>query len=191
MKIKLTYPKIEKKIETKKKIFKIIKFVFLFTAFICPILNLIIGGKAWSLIVVWSLWIFWKQFIARDMVEYNLISQIVKVIFNSSILLILIDLSFGGVWAIEVVPIVCFGGITIVGTLLFADFEKQKHNIMPMLLLCVLCIVGAIVGLLLWKDETRWALAVMGAFAFVLLVAYISRFGVVFSKEYKKYISTE
>ncbi len=191
MKIKLNYPKVEKKIEIKKKIFKIIKIIFLFTAFICPVLNIIIGGKAWSLIVVWSLWTFWKQFISRDMVEYNIISQFVKVIFNGSILLILIDVSFGGVWAIEVVPIVCFGGIAIVGTLLFADFERQKHNIMPMLLLCLLCIVAAIVGLLLWKEETRWALGVMGAFAIVLLVSYTSKFGVVFSKEYKKYISIE
>ena len=57
MKINLTYPKIERKVEIRKKIYKLIKNIFLFTAFICPISNIIIGGKAWSLILVWSLWI--------------------------------------------------------------------------------------------------------------------------------------
>ena len=191
MKVNFTYPKIGKKVELKNRIYKTIKNIFLFTAFICPILNIFIGGKAWSLIVLWSIWTFYDQFISLDMIEYNAISQVVKLIFNSSVLLIIIDRFLVGGWAIEAVPIVCFSGIVLVGFLLFFDFNRQKHNTLPMILLCLLCIISSIIGLSLWREETRWALAVMGSFALVLLAAYISKFGISFISEFKKYVSTK
>ncbi len=89
MKIKEIYPNVEKKVEIKKHIYNTIRFTFMFAGFICFILNLITGGKLWSLVVIWSLWLIWNQFISIDMIEYNRMSQIVKLVFNSSILLII------------------------------------------------------------------------------------------------------
>lgn len=191
MKIKEIYPKIEKKVELKKHLYNAIRFTLMFIGIICFVLNLVIGGKLWSLLVMWSLLLIWRQFISIDMVEYNRMSQIVKLVFNSSILLIIIDRFLISGWAIEVVPLVCFGGITLIGILLFSDFERQKHNTVPVIIICILCIISAIIGLSVWKEETRWALALMGTFASILLFAYISKQGIEFINELKKIFSTK
>lgn len=191
MKIKEIYPRVEKKVELIKHLYSAARFTFIFVSIICLVLNLITGGKLWSLLVIWSLWLMWDQFIAIDMVDYNRMSQIVKLVFNSSILLIIIDRFIVSGWAIEVVPIVCFGGIILIGILLFSDFERQKHNTFPVIIICLLCIISAIIGLSVWKEETRWALALMGTFASILLFAYISKQGIEFINELKKIFSTK
>lgn len=189
MKINEIYPKVEKKVELKKNIYNILRFAFMSTSLLCFVLNLITGGKMWSLLVIWSLWLIWNQFIAIDMIEYNRMSQIVKIVLNSSILLIIIDRFIISGWAIEVVPIVCFCGIILIGILLFSDFDRQKHNTFPVIIICLLCIISAIIGLSVWKEETRWALALMGTFASILLFIYVSKQGIDFINELKKIFS--
>ena len=189
MKIKEIYPKVEKKLEFQKKIYNFIKHFFISVGLLCLVLNLITGGKLWSLLVIWSMWFFWKQFIDIDMIEFNRMSQVIKFIINSSILLIIIDNFIVSGWAVEVVPIVCFCGIVVIGILLFSDFERQKHNTFPVIMICLLCIISSIIGLSIWKEETRWALAVMGVFAVILLLSYISKQGIEFLNELKKIFS--
>jgi hypothetical protein len=52
------------------------KWTFLFAGFICAVVNLSTGGKAWSIIVIWSMWLVWTQLVSPDMVEYNRISYL-------------------------------------------------------------------------------------------------------------------
>ena len=133
-----------------------------------------------------SLYTVWSLVLSPDLVEYNRISQFIKLITCSCILLTMIDIFLAPGWAIEVVPIVCFGGLTIAGVLFFTDLEKQKQNMLPMLLLIFLAIIGSIVGLCLWHEESRWALAVMGAFALALLFACAVTLGNDFVRELRR-----
>ncbi len=191
MKLSITYPALGKRRLQRRKLLSIIRWPLGFAALICPVLNLVTGGKAWSLIVLMSIYMFWTLILSPDLVEYNRISQSIKLIACTCILLTLIDVLLAPGWAIEVVPIVCFCGLTVSGILFFTDLERQKQNMLPMLLLIFFAMAGAGIGLCLWHEESRWALAVMGTFAFILLIACAAALGRDFIRELQKRFHTK
>ena len=196
MEIKITYPERSDKGFRKQfqrhKVISWAKWPFLFAGYICPILNIAIGGPAWSVIVVWSLWIVWSFTFSPDLVEVNRISLFVKSITNASILLILIDVFLAAGWALEVVPIVGFSGLAVAGALLFTDIDRQKQNMMPIITLIFISLISSVMGHIIWRDEEeKWALAVMGAFAFALLAAGIAVLGYDFIREIKRRFHTK
>ena len=191
MNVKIIYPQINKKKKEYRKIINIMKYPLIIATIICPILNIVTGGKAWSIIVLWSIYIFWKLIISPDLVEYNRISQFIKLILYSSILLTLIDIFLISGWAIEVVPNVIFCGLIISSILFFTDIEKQKQNMQPLLLLTLFSIISSIIGLTVYKQEDRWALAVMGGIALIILIFLIITLKEYLIKEIRKIFHTE
>lgn len=186
MRLKITYPTVKRSSLRLKKLLAFIRWAVVFSGYICVIMNLVTGGKAWSAVVVMSLYTVWTLVLSPDLVEYNRISQFIKLITCSCILLTLIDVFLSPGWAIEVVPIVCFCGLTVAGVLFFTDLERQKQNMLPMLLLIFFSLIGAVVGLCVWHEESRWALAVMGAFALALLIACAVTLGSDFVRELQR-----
>ena len=179
MKIKNTYPPAPKKTLQRKKLLNILRGPFLLAGIVCPIINFLVGGKQWSVIVIISLIMVWKLLFSTDLVEYNRISQFVKLITGACCLLFAIDLVFKLEWAIvmDVIPIVAFGGIIGTSILFFTDFEKQKRNIFPMLFLIFFCLVASIVAISILGENTHWALFVMGGVALAQLIAIIISLG--------------
>lgn len=173
MKIKITYPTVEKPRLKTDRFLRMTKWVLLLAAILCPIINIAVQGKAWSLIVLMSIYTVWTLVLSPDLVEYNRISQSIKLITCSCILLCLIDYFLVPGWAIEVVPIVCFCGLATSGVMFFTDIDRQKQNMLPILLLIFLAIAGSIIGLCLWHGEGRWSLIVMGNVAVFLLIVCI------------------
>lgn len=186
MNVKITYPAITKHTLQRQDILRWAKWPFLAAVYICPIVNLWLGGRAWSVVVLWSLWLVWSLGLSTDLVEYNRISQFIKLIVNAAILLILIDVLLAPGWAITVVPIVCFGGLAVAGVLFFTDLDKQKQNVMPMLVLSALSFMIAAVWLLFWRQTSGWSLVVMGALSLALLIACFIVLGFGLLRECKK-----
>lgn len=186
MNVKVTYPLAAKRRFQRRKLLSIARWPLLLAAIICPVINYVTGGKAWSIIVLMSLYMVWTLVLSPALVEYNRISQFIKLIICSSILLTLIDRFLAPGWAIEVVPIVCFSGLIICGVLFFTDLERQKQNMLPMLLFIFYTLAGSVIGLSLWHGESRWALAVMGIVSAVLLIACIVILGGEFPRELKR-----
>lgn len=170
MKIKITYPKVSPKIIKHQRLINFMKWPLLIAVVICPIINLITGGKAWSLVVLMSIYMAWDLVISRDLVEYNRISQFVKLITLTSLLLITIDVFLAPGWALEAVPILIFSGLIVTSVLFFSDIEKQKQNIFPFLFLILLSIFSSIIGLSFYHEKDSWPLTVMGAVALFLLI---------------------
>lgn len=170
MKIKITYPKVSPKIIKHQRLINFMKWPLLITVVICPIINLITGGKAWSLVVLMSIYMAWDLVISRDLVEYNRISQFVKLITLTSLLLITIDVFLAPGWALEAVPILIFSGLIVTSVLFFTDIEKQKQNIFPFLFLILLSIFSSIIGLSFYHEKDSWPLTVMGVVALFLLI---------------------
>lgn len=170
MKIKITYPKVSPKIIKHQRLINFMKWPLLIAVVICPIINLITGGKAWSLVVLMSIYMVWDLVISRDLVEYNRISQFVKLITLTSLLLITIDIFLAPGWALEAVPILIFSGLIVTSVLFFTDIEKQKQNIFPFLFLILLSIFSSIIGLSFYHEKDSWPLTVMGAVALFLLI---------------------
>ena len=170
MKIKITYPKVSPKIIKHQRLINFMKWPLLIAVVICPIINLITGGKAWSLVVLMSIYMAWNLVISRALVEYNRISQFVKLITLTSLLLITIDVFLAPGWALEAVPILIFSGLIVTSVLFFTDIERQKQNIFPFLFLILLSIFSSIIGLSFYHEKDSWPLTVMGAVALFLLI---------------------
>ena len=170
MKIKITYPKVSPKIIKHQRLINFMKWPLLIAVVICPIINLITGGKAWSLVVLMSIYMAWNLVISRDLVEYNRISQFVKLITLTSLLLITIDVFLAPGSALEAVPILIFSGLIVTSVLFFTDIERQKQNIFPFLFLILLSIFSSIIGLSFYHEKDSWPLTVMGVVALFLLI---------------------
>ena len=170
MKIKITYPKVSPKIIKHQRLINFMKWPLLIAVVICPIINLITGGKAWSLVVLMSIYMAWDLVISRDLVEYNRISQFVKLITLTSLLLITIDVFLAPGWALEAVPISIFSGLIVTSVLFFTDIERQKQNIFPFLFLILLSIFSSVIGLSFYHEKDSWPLTVMGIVALFLLI---------------------
>lgn len=190
MKIKITYPKVAKCKLERKKLIAITKWPIIIAIVTCPIVNIAVGGKAWSLVVLWSIYMLWTLVISPDLVEYNRISQFVKLITLTSILLTIIDLCLAPGWAIEVVSILNFSALFVAGILFFTDLERQKQNMMPLLFIIFYSIVTAVIGLSLYHEEDNWALAVMGGVALLLLISMMIVLKGPFINEFKKRFHT-
>ena len=170
MKIKITYPKVSPKIIKHQRLINFMKWPLLIAVVICPIINLITGGKAWSLVVLMSIYMAWDLVISRDLVEYNRISQFVKLITLTSLLLITIDVFLAPGLDLAAVPILIFSGLIVTSVLFFTDIERQKQNIFPFLFLILLSIFSSIIGLSFYHEKDSWPLTVMGIVALFLLI---------------------
>ena len=171
MKVKITYPPPKRKRVQRSDLIGWMKWPFLLAAYLCPVVNISTGGRAWSVVVLYSLHIVWSLVLSPAVIQYNRISQFIKLTVKSCILLILVDALLSPGWAAEVVPIVCFSGLILVGLLFFTDRERQRHNVLPLLLLSAAAFLAAVAGLIFLRDCSRWPLAVMGALALALLVS--------------------
>lgn len=191
MKIKETYPVPKKQPIGRLLLMRICKWLFLFSGFACVVVNVCTGGNAWCCIVIWSMWLVWAQLVSPDMVEYNRISQAVKFVVNTCILLVLINFLLAPGWASAVVPIVCFSALIAIALLFFTDFETQKQNMLPMLFFCTACLLVSIVLLIVRHGAVHWAVIVMGALAVSLLIGCIAKLGKAFLKECLKRFSVK
>ena len=85
-------------------------------------------------------------------------------------LLLLIDLILAPGRIRNLLPIVCFAGLTVAAVLFFTDFSRQKQNIIPLMLLCLVAFLSAGVCLLVPGVESQWGLIVLAALSFGLFV---------------------
>lgn len=186
LQINISYPKPKKRKSHRSIIIGIVKNAFLLSALLCAVINVWSGGKAWSIIVIWSLYMAWTLFVSPDMIEYNRISQFTKVIIQSCILLVVIDIFIVSGWAANVVAIVCFGALITVCLLLYTDFERQRHNMLPMILLSALSLIISAVLMIIAKESIRWYVPVTCALSFAALMVCVKTMSGNLKSELKK-----
>ena len=102
------------------------------------------------------------------------------------IMLTLIHYILAPGWAEIVIPIVCFGGIVLSAILFFTDFERQKHNLLPMLLLTFASLIASVVFLSAFEETRNWEMIVMCAVSSTLLIVLAITLGSEFIKELKR-----
>lgn len=172
MEIKITYPIVDKKKIQRRMLIKWTGWPILLVAIISVITNVLVGGLMWSVVVVAGLYMFWHLILATDLIEYNRISQFIKLSIYSCILILLIDLFLIGGWALEVISIVVFCSVLVSVFMLFTDFNRQRQNLFPMFFLIVLGLIWATVGLLS-MDIKRWILICLAAIATLSLISIL------------------
>ena len=196
MNINITYPELSKKKATRAKLIRILRLPFIILAIACPIVNLAVGGPAWSIIALFGLNIIWNMAVAIDMIEYNRTSQFIKGITYSILMLILIDLILtpNVPWGYLVIPIVTFSALVVAAVLFFTDFERQRHNLMPLLIIDIACILAsAIMIIIIYHnviDMALWPYIVMGGVSLALLASLILSMKGGFIRELKRRFHT-
>ena len=172
MEIKNVYPPLKRKLNRRRKLRTACGWCFLAAAAACVIVNICVGGKAWSAVALWALWMIWSTLLTPVLVENNLISQSARLLINTCILLILIDLTISSGWAAFVIPIVCYGMLIAIGIIFFLNVSKQRQNKMPMLWVIAGAIVAAICAIFGFSLR-NWPIIVLGSIAAALLIATI------------------
>ena len=169
MKVNITYPSKKSKNISRRRLLQILRWPFIGAALACIIVNICVGGKAWSAIAVVALFGIWKQIFAVDLVEYNRISQLIKSIMYIVIILALIDLLIVSIWAIGVLAIIGYSGLILSGILFLTDLKKQKQNMLPMFFYIVVALIASVVGFVYADQSNLWTVIVLAAVSFVLL----------------------
>ncbi len=173
MKINITYPSKNINRIKREHILKIIRWPFLGIAYLSVIINLIIGGLCWSVLILLFLYMIWNLIFELDLIEYNRISQFTKISIYLCIMLFLIDIILIPGWMVEVLSIASFSLLVIVGVLFFSDIERQKQNMMPLFSLIILNVIGTILGLSFDKGSFYWTYIVMGFVSLAIIILCI------------------
>jgi len=190
LQINITYPKPQKRRSHRSIIIDISKDFFLLAALLCTAINVWAGGKAWSVIVIWSLYMIWTLLVSPDMIEYNRISQFTKAIVQSCVMLVLIDIFITSGWATNVVSIICFGALIAVCLLLYTDFERQRRNLLPMILLSALSLILSVVLIIIKKENVGWQVPVTGVLSLAVLIVCMKTMSGNIKSELKKMFHT-
>ena len=179
MEIKVTYPPRKRR----RKFWKVFSFIFnilfVLAIIVLPLMNIWAGGKAWSVVAIFGIYMVWSTFISPSLYELNRTYQTIKQVLNVIIMLILIDLLLtDGGWGLTVIPIVSFGGLILCTIMFFSDFNRQKHNAVPFVLITISAIVAGIVGMFNDAVETKWmfvVLAALGVTVFVISFIFLRK----------------
>lgn len=185
VKIASSYPAGKKRFR-RAQLIKKARWLFLTLAAACAVVNLCVGGKAWSIVSIWGLYMLWTDVVSPDLVGYDRVHQSVKIAVQVSVMLFLIEVCLASGWAGFVLPIVGFSALAAVAALFFSDMERQRENVTPMLLLSVTLLLLCTVGVWLWEDWS-WPMIVMAAAAFGLTAALMAAFGGRLWKDVRKY----
>ena len=185
MDLEIVYPKPKSVSLLMHRLRKIFGLLFLLAAPSCVLVNYLTGGKAWSAVAIWGMYMVWTLALKQPLVEKNVISQGVRLLITTGIMLILIETFLYPGWAHFVVPIFWFGSLTILGVLFFANMTKQRHNTMPLIWVTAASVAASAVALFIFADHS-WPMIVMGAVAVVLLISTIIVLRMQFITELRK-----
>ena len=128
MKLKNIYPIPKRQGNFYHKFRFIMRIIFAIAVLACVIVNLAVGGKAWSIVVVWSIISVWRLLFSLKIVEFSIFSHATRVTIYLIVLLLLIDYFLAPGWAKTVVPIVLFGYFLIMAILFYSLRDiKDRH----------------------------------------------------------------
>ena len=187
MHVKNTYPKVTKVSPNRKRMLNIVRWPFLGVAIAAIIVNICTGAPFWSILVLLTLQVVWKLILSPDLVEVNRISQSIKVVVWSSILLAAVDvLLVNNHFALFVIPIVCFVGLTNCIVLFFTNLETQKHNMLPLINFIFISTIGSLIALHFYHEKNSWPFIVLLSLSVLFLLSLIIVLGQDFKIEMKR-----
>ena len=138
---KIVYPIPKRQSLFYKDLRNIARIVFIVASIVCLIVNTLIKGKPWSLIVLWSLFLLWRIVFSFKLVEFSFYSYFVRIIIHIVILLVLIDKCLSPGWASLVVPIVLFCCLLIMFIYFFVAYDRKQRHLMSVVFLGIISII--------------------------------------------------
>ncbi len=169
---KIIYPIPKRQSSLYLKLRNIFRIVFLIASIVCVAVNIITADKAWSVVVLWSLYGLWQFAFSFKLVEFSFYSLFIRVIIFCAVLLVLIDKFLISGWASLVVPIVLFSGLLIMFIYYLVTYNKKERHLMSIFVLGLLSIIQIPFYNHTWPIENWLAFAFqIGIFVlFIILV---------------------
>ena len=166
------YPKIKKKISKFLLIRKIILIIFLVAFIVSLTINLICGGRLWSIYILFGELIFYYAFLNKPLIDNVLIRRISILLGIIIAYLYTIDRINNTDWSYIVIDILAFSLLLFQLILFFANYEYYKNKVIVMLYTsvfsCVFCLL-AIVKVI----PINWAVITTGSIGlFTLLILF-------------------
>ena len=186
MHVKQTYPSVKKGSKNRRRMLSILRWPFLFVSIAAIAVNIAVEGPLWGVIAVLTLYVVWRLILSPDLVEYNRMSQSIKIVTWVSILLALIDILIVHSFALFVIPLVCFSGLVVCIVLFFTNIQTQKHNMLPLILFEVVSVIGSTIVLCLWKNVNNWPYIVLLSLSVLSLLSMVIVLGRDFRIEIKR-----
>lgn len=141
---------------------------FVLAGYLCLIINLLTGGRAWSLIVIGGLMTFWVTFVYQPQVEATPIKKLCDTALAVCLYLLLLDSVVGDGWRGFVVPIVFFAELIVTGGYFLLFFHKRKRDFLPLFELILIGLAGTLLSLAGLK-RLNWPMIVVGVVSLGLL----------------------
>ena len=103
--------------------------------------------------------------------------------YGLSLIHILIDVLLYPGWAVFTTSVICCCGLVISGALFITDFDRQKKNMFPMLLLVAFSMIWAAVGICSSIGESRASFILMEVLSVMVLLMFVITLGRGFVRE--------
>ena len=148
------------------------RITFIIAGIVCLLVNLLVKGKAWSIIVVWSLFSTWRLLFSLRLVEFSIYSHAIRVTIYTVVLLVLIDTLLAPGWAQTVVPIVLFGYFLLMVILYYVIYSRKQRHLVSVMMLGLLNLIAIPYSIRSWPIENWLAFAFLAAslILFVILI---------------------
>lgn len=185
MQVHITYPELKPGSFWRRNRRELMRGLFIALSYVCGVVNLCVGGVAWSLAAIGGLGVLWIAVFYRPLVENTAIKKITDVGAAVCLYLFLLDAIFGGNWSGFVSPIVFFSDLVIAGAYFLAFFKKEKRNFLPLFELTLVGFVAIFCGLVGWS-KLDWPLIVVGAVSLLLVVLTVALYFRPIMEEFKK-----
>lgn len=152
------------------RVFAFISFIS--ASLICVLLNIILKGKPWCLIVLWSLYSIWQLVFSLKLVEYSIFSHIISIFIHVIVLLWIIDTFIAPGWAATVIPIVFFAAMLIMFIFYFATYNRKQRHLVSIMFLGICSIASIPLFTNTWPIENwiAFIFQIASALLFIVLV---------------------
>ncbi len=169
MQVHITYPEQAPHNFWRRNRRELMRALFVYVGYGCLLMNLLYGGRLWSLAAIGGLAVLWVTFFYRPLVENTVIKKITDVGISVCLYLFLLDGVFGGGWSSFVAPIVLFSDLIVAGAYFLAFFKKEKRNFLPLFELASAGLIAIFCGLVGW-NRLDWPLFVVGGVSLALVL---------------------
>ena len=182
------YPKIHKKVNKYLLIRNIILIVFIVSFITALTVNLIVGGKLWSLYVLFGELIFYYAFLDKPLIDNQLLRRLSILLGIVIAYLYTIDKINNTEWSYIVINILAFCLLLLQLVFFFTNYSYHKNKIIIIfftsLASCIFCLL-AIVSVI----PINWAVIVTGSIGLFNLIFLFTIYYKVTVLEIKKYFN--
>ncbi len=169
---KIIYPIPERQRMFFRRLREIVRIVFICASLICLLVNFLVKGKFWSIIVVWSLFSLWRLIFSLRLVEFSVYSHAVRVTLHTIILLFLIDHFLAPGWAQTVIPIVFFADLLLMFVIYYVTYDRRHRHLVSILTLGLINLISIPYSIRSWPIDNwiAFAFQVASLLLFVVLI---------------------